>query len=113
MPFRYLFEMGHKDENCLDRLDFDAWIQFVFGHPTVSKDHERWYESIDAENYYYRDEEHFLDLATKLLQNPSVLSSHYSVEQVVQGFWCLIGAFELPDVLEDAFSISKIENFAS
>ena len=101
MPFRWLFEEGQKSEVCIDVMDYESWLKFVFDHPEPKKDQDRWYSLDGAEAFYFKDSLLFLQRLTRLMQAPELLLSHYSIDQVKQGFWCFITAFELNDVLED------------
>jgi hypothetical protein len=101
MPFRWLFEEGQKEEACLDRLSHEDWIEFVFDHPAPKKGQDRWYSLDQADAYYYKDSPLFLSRLKRLMLEPDMLLSRYSTGQIIQGFWCFISAFELPDALED------------
>jgi hypothetical protein len=102
MPFRWLFDEGQRQEACLDRLAYEEWLAFVFDHPAAGKSEDRWYCQDDAASYYFKDSRLFLSRLGRLLIEPEILLAPYSLEQIKQGFWCFISAFELPDVLEDA-----------
>ncbi len=101
MPFRYLFDQGQKPEACIDQLTYIEWIEFVFNHPTPRNRQERWYSLADAEKFYFKNSEVFLKHLTRLMREPDFLLGRYSTEQIKQGFWCFITAFELSDLLED------------
>ena len=101
MPFRWILDEGQGPEACIDRLEFGPWIEFVFNHPVPGKNGDRWYSLDDCESYYFKDSLLFLERLTRLFRDPEILLERYSVEQIKQGLWCFITAFELPDVLED------------
>jgi hypothetical protein len=101
MPFRWLFDEGQAPEACLDKLAYADWLKFVFDHPSVAKGEDRWYCQDDAGGFYFKDSRQFLGHLTRLLNEPEFLLADYSLEQIKQGFWCFVSAFELPDILED------------
>jgi hypothetical protein len=101
MPFRWLFEDGQAPEACLDQLGYEEWLEFVFQHPAPKKGAERWYSAEGWENYYYKDSLLQLRRLTRLMNEPELLLATYSVDQIKQGFWCFVSAFELADLLED------------
>src|SRR5580700_9937087 len=102
MPFRWILDEGQQPEYCLDSLPFDAWIDFVFKHPLPKEGGERWY-SLDAfESYHFKDALLFLERLERLFRGPEILLNRFSTEQIKQGLWSFITAFELPDLLEDA-----------
>ena len=102
MPFRWLFDEGQRPEACLDQLGYAEWVEFIFNHPAAAKDAERWYCCDEAGAFYFKDSPLFLRRCTLLFQEADLLLSRYSIEQIKQGFWCLITGFELCDLLEDA-----------
>jgi hypothetical protein len=102
MSFRWLFhEASRGPQDCLDGLDHEAWLRFVFEHPVPRHEEERWYNLEEAERFYFRDSERLLNHITHLFSEPEELLDSYSVGQVVQGFWCLVSGFELADLLKD------------
>lgn len=101
MPFRLLFEGDCMSGRCLDELSFGEWVDFVFDRPAPKKGAERWYELQAADDYFYKDAALLLRRLTRLFKEADLLLSRYSTDQVVQGFWCFVSAFELPDLLED------------
>jgi hypothetical protein len=101
MPFRWIFDEGQLPQDSLDGLDHEAWVDFVFNHPLPKKDAERWYACPESERYYFKDAEAVLGHVTRLFRMPEGLLARFSAGQVIQGFWSIIAAFELPDLLED------------
>jgi len=103
MPFRMLFDEKSERGRCLDELSHGQWLSFVFDHPTPrSKSTERWYNQPESQDYYFKDSLRLLEHLEVLFKRSTVLAYRYRPDQIRQGFWCLISAFELPDVLEDA-----------
>jgi hypothetical protein len=101
MPFRWILDEGQPPSGCLDQLDFDAWIDFVFNHLPPKKGGERWYSLDDFSSYYYKDAEAVLQRLGRAFRECDSLLGRYTSEQVKQGLWSFITAFELPDLLED------------
>lgn len=99
MPFKWLFEDGQRREANIDQFAYPDWLEFVFDHPASKKGQERWYCQEGAEAFYFKDSRLFLEQLTRLMRDPEELLARYSVDQIKQGFWCFISAFELGDLL--------------
>jgi hypothetical protein len=69
---------------------FDQWLDAAFGHPVRKRE---WYWDEDFENYWDRLEltdVNTVEYMTRLFLAPDHLK-RYSLEQVAQGIWFLIG----------------------
>ena len=70
----------------LNNYSFEEWLGFVFDHPV---EEPPWFFSTEWEGR----PEIVLKYVIELFKNPGILLDRYSVEQIEQGFWFLLGAF--------------------
>jgi len=70
----------------VNNYSFEEWLRFVFDHPV---EEPPWFFSTEWEG----QPENILRYVIELFKNPSVLLERYSVEQIEQGFWFVLGAF--------------------
>lgn len=101
MAFRLLFETEIESSRSLDALAYDQWVEFIFLHPEPKKNADRWYDFVEDDAFAFSDTRLLLKRTARLMREADLLLSRYSPAQISQGFWCLVSAFELPDLIED------------
>jgi hypothetical protein len=79
----------------LNSFTFEEWLKFVFDHPVLDTTGP----SYNQKHWYLRDEEWNLsnwdsvlqaEFCTALFDEPSVIKTKYSWEQIEEGFWFLL-----------------------
>jgi hypothetical protein len=82
-------------------LDEESFANFLFNRPVVKHPSDQ--ELLDGSDCFeidWVDRAGFIDRAATLFEGFAAVGSRFSMEQIEQGLWCLLGwRFSLPDLL--------------
>jgi hypothetical protein len=92
------------DPSDITSKDYDFWLQAVFDHP-ASETLKHWYLADDAV-LWVSNAKTFIEYLTRLFSEFKTLTNQYSMAQIDQGIWLLLGGAGTiePDVCECLFS---------